>query len=181
MKKHKQEDMTDWMEQAKELAKAEKELQIERWVIISIEYRNKDCHRVVLFQYDLPRDIYEKYRWVIRWRQARLQCLHPRESIQIYHSYYDKRSGLRTDFNSCLSKLAASKAQITLAKKREQEYLCFQKQNNLFFDENADEELIKFREKLRIKGENYNLLYQSIQYSVERHLSEQNNKELTLV
>ena len=71
MKKHKQEDMSHWTEKAKELAKAERELKIDKWVIISIEYRNKDYQNVVLFQYDLPKDIYEKYRWVVIWRQAR--------------------------------------------------------------------------------------------------------------
>ncbi|NDV84528.1 hypothetical protein [Bacteroides sp. 51] len=171
MKKHRQEDISGWLEDAKALARAEKELGIEKWVILSIEYQSKDYRRVVLYQYDLPRDLYEKYRWVVRWRQARCQCLHPRETVQLYHSYYDKRTGLKTDFNSCLSKLAASKAQITIAKKREQEYLIWQRQNNLFFDENIDEELIKYREKLKKKEDNYNLLYQNIQHAVEEHLS----------
>jgi len=161
--------MRDWMEEAKELAKAERELGIEKWVIISIEYQTKDCRRVVLFQYDLPREIYKRYDWVVRWRQARCQCLYPRESVLIYHSYYDKKTGLRTDFNSCLSRLAASKAQITIARKREQEYLTYQKQNNLFFDESTDEDLVKFREKLKSKEENYNLLYLNIQNAVEAH------------
>lgn len=49
MKKHKQEDVSDWMDEARELAKAERELKIEKWVVISIEYRNKDCQRTVLF------------------------------------------------------------------------------------------------------------------------------------
>lgn len=171
MKKHKQEDMSDWMEGAKAIAKAERELGIEKWVILSIEYQTKDDRRVVLYQYDLPRELYEKYRWVVRWRQARCQCLHPRETVQLYHSYYDKKTGLRTDFNSCLSRLTASKAQITIAKKREQKYLSWQKQNNLFFDEHTDEELVKFRAKLKKKEENYNLLYQNIQKAVEEHLS----------
>jgi hypothetical protein len=169
MKKHKQEDASDWMEEAKEFAKAERELQIEHWVVISIECQSKDYARVVLFRYDLSRDIYEKYRWVIRWRRAKCQCLYPRESIRIYHSYYDKRTGLRTDFNSCLSRLASSKAQITIAKRKEQEYLLYQKQNNLFFDENTDEDLVKFREKLKKKEENYNLLYLNIQNAVREH------------
>lgn len=169
MKKHKQEDVSDWMEEARELAKAEKELQIEKWVIISIEYQSKDCRRVVLFRYDLPRELYEKYRWVIRWRQSKYQCLYPREYIQVYHSYYDKRTGLKTDFNSCLSRLASSKAQITIAKRKEQEYLSYQKQNNLFFDENTDEDLVKFRKKLKKKEENYNLLYLNIQNAVREH------------
>lgn len=170
MKKLKQENISNWMEEAKAIAKAERELGIEKWVILSIEYQTKDYRRVVLFQYDLPRELYEKHRWVVRWRQARCQCSHPRDTIQLYHSYYDKRTGLRTDFNSCLTRLAASKAQITIAKNREQKYLSWQKQNNLFFDENTDEELVKFREKLKTKEENYNLLYQNIQKAVEEHL-----------
>ena len=129
---------------------------------------------MVLFKYDLPRDIYEKYRWVIIWRQARFQCLYPRETIMIYHSYYDKRTGLRTDFNSCLSRLAASKAQITIARRREQQYVSYQKQNNLFFDEHTDNELIKFREKLHKKESNYNLLYANIQQTVENHILNKN-------
>lgn len=52
MKKHKQEDMSNWMEEAKAIAKAERELGIEKWVILSIEYQTKDYRRVVLFQYD---------------------------------------------------------------------------------------------------------------------------------
>lgn len=55
MKKHKQEDVRDWMEEAKEFAKVKRELQIAHWVIISIEYQNKDYARVVLFRYNLPR------------------------------------------------------------------------------------------------------------------------------
>lgn len=175
MKKHKQEDMSNWMEEAKAIAKAERELGIEKWVILSIEYQTKDYRRIVLFQYDLPRELYEKYRWVVRWRQARCQCAHPRDTIQLYHSYYDKRTGLRIGFNSCLTRLAASKAQMTIAKKREQKYLSWQKQNNLFFDENTDEELVKFRVKLKKKEENYNLIYQNIQKAVEEHLSCRNS------
>lgn len=177
MRKHKQEDVSDWMEEARELAKVERELQIEKWVIISIEYRTKDCRQVVLFQYDLPRDLYERYQWVIRWREARFQCLYPRENILVYHSYYDKRTGLKTGFNSCLSRLAASKAQITIARKREQEYLSYQRQNNLFFDENTDEDLVKFREKLKKKEENYHLLYANIQSAVTEHNSQLKNKK----
>lgn len=150
-----QERMDDWWEYARELAKAERELKIEQWVFISIEYKDADGHTHRLHSYDLPRELYEKYRWVVRWREARLQCLHPRETVNTYYSYYDKRTGLKTGFNSCLSKLAATKAQITLAERKEKAYLDYQKQNNLFFDEQTDEELIKFRIKLRTKKENY--------------------------
>jgi hypothetical protein len=65
--------------------------------------------------------------------------------------------------------LAASKGQITIAKRKEQEYLSYQKQNNLFFDENTDEDQNKFRYKLKKKEENNNLLYQNIWNAVETH------------
>lgn len=146
-----QERIDDWWEYAKDLARAERELQIERWVYISIEYKDEAGRKCRLHSYDLPRELHERYRWVIRWREARLQCQYPRENINTYYSYYDKRTGLRTDFNSCLMKLAAAKAQITRAERKEAEYLAYQRLNNLFFDEQTDEQLFKFRQKLRTK------------------------------
>ena len=55
------------------------------------------------------------------------------------------------ELNSCLSKLISAKAQITKAERRMREYIEYNHQNNLFFDENTDEELVKFREKLERK------------------------------
>ena len=57
----------------------------------------------------------ERYRWVVRWRTARFQCRFPRDTITTTYGYYDKRTGLKLDVDSCLSKLRAAKAQITLA------------------------------------------------------------------
>lgn len=72
----KQESISDWFQMAKDLAKAEKELKIEKWVQITIEYNDEVKHEPVrLFIYDLPREVYERRRWVIRWRLARFQCL----------------------------------------------------------------------------------------------------------
>lgn len=44
-----QENMGDWMEYAREYAKAQREMKIEKWVCITIEYRTKERQRVVLF------------------------------------------------------------------------------------------------------------------------------------
>ena len=95
--------MDDWMEYARELARAERELRIERWVFISIECKDDAGNPVRLHSYDLPRELHERYRWVVRWREARLQCLYPKRQISTYYSYYDRRTGLRIDFNSSLS------------------------------------------------------------------------------
>ena len=52
------------------------------------------------------------------------------------------------DFGSALSRLSAAKAQITIARRKEQEYLEYPRQNNLLFNEAEDETLAKFRYKL---------------------------------
>ena len=156
-----QEKMDSWWEYARELAKAERELKIEKWVYISIEYKEENGERVVLYHYDLPRELHERYRWVIRWREAKLLCQYPKKNIHTYYSYYDKRTGLNTDFNSLLSKLTSAKAQITIAERKEQ--------NNLFFNEQTDEQLIKFRKKLSKKRQQYTELITKIYKETERH------------
>lgn len=156
------EQMKDWRQYVRGLAKAERELKIEHWFFIFIKYKEADGQIHRLYSYDLPMELHERYRWVVRWREARLQCLFPREDVNTYYHYYDKRTGLRTDFNSYLSKLAAAKAQITIAERKEMEYLVYQSQNNLFFNEQTDEDLMKFRSKLRTKKENYAKLSEKI-------------------
>lgn len=146
----KQENMGDWFQTDKDMAKAEKELEIENWVQISI-CCGHGHQSVILYTYNLPREVYERRMWVIRWRVARLQCQYPRNDVYTSFYYYDKRSGDSLEVSSCLSKLISAKAQITKAERRMNEYIEQNRQNNLFFDENTDEELIKFREKLEHK------------------------------
>ena len=136
---------------------------------ISIEYRTQARDRIVLHTYDLPRNLYELHSWVIRWRVARLQCLHPKEDIHPYFSNYDKRTGLSlsTGFDSALSKLSAIKAQISIAERKEKEYIEYQCVNNLFFDELTDGQQLRFREKLRMKKEKYTALEKQIRSEME--------------
>ena len=163
-----QENMGNWMEYAREYAKSQREMGIEKWVCITIEYRTMERERVILFRYDLPRDIYERRQWVVRWRHARLLCQYPKENVQTYFSYYDRRTGLSMDFGSALSRLSAAKAQITIAVRKEQEYVEYQRQNNLFFNENDDEQLAKFRRKLQTKIEKYAELEREVVLSVQK-------------
>ena len=149
----KQESIDDWFQIAKEYAKAEKELKIERWVYISIEYKDKGkLEPVRLFSYNLPREVYDRRRWVVRWRLARLQCQHPKQYVECFHSYYDRRSGESLGFESCLSKLISAKAQVTKAERIMRGYIERNRQHNLFFDEATDEDLVKFRDKLEWKN-----------------------------
>lgn len=123
---------------------------LKEWLIFLYRqgYSNQS---VTLYTYDLPREVYERRMWVIRWRVARLQCQYPRNDVYTSFYYYDKRSGESLEVSSCLSKLISAKTQITKAERRMNEYIEHNRQNNLFFDENTDEELIKFREKLERK------------------------------
>lgn len=167
-----QENMGGWMEYAREYAKIQREMGIERWVCITIEYRTKERERVILFRYDLPRDIYERRQWVVRWRHARLLCRYPRENVQTFFSYYDRRTGLDMNFGSALSRLSAAKAQITIARRKEQEYLEYQRQNNMFFNKAEDETLAKFRWKLQSKIEKYAELEREVMLSVQNARSQ---------
>lgn len=151
----KQEGVSDLFQMAKDYAKAEKELKIERWVQIFIEYKEEGkLENVRLFKYDLPRDVYERRKWVIRWRLARFQCQYPKQNVECYFHYYDRRSGESLGFGSCLSRLISSKAQVTKAEMEMWKYIVYNRQHNLFFNEETDEELVKFKEKLERKKAN---------------------------
>lgn len=149
--------------------KAEQELKIERWVFISIEYSERIGERTVLHTYDLPVELCERYRWAIRWREAKCQCQHPRQNVKTYHSYYDKRTGLSLGWKEVLSELISAKAQITKAENREQEYLsAMRNSGNLFWDENTDEQLQAFRAKLQNKRDKYACLLAKVESKVKQ-------------
>lgn len=146
-----QERIDDFMQMAKDYAKAEKELEVQHWVFISIERTDGRCNYERLFCYDLPREVYERRRWVIEWRKSRLVCKNPKGNIRCYTSYYDKRLGMDTRLNEDLHRLISAKAQVTKVRRKIEEYVAYNRAHNLFFDENTDMDLQKAREKLATK------------------------------
>jgi predicted DNA-binding protein len=130
------------MQYTKDLAKARQELKIEHWVVLTIKIV-KSGSNIELYHYDLPGEVYERRWWVVRWRQSRYQCLYPRENISLYHSFYDKRSGLDMGFDSILSKLASAKAWVTRIERAIEKHIEYNKANNLFFCIETDEQLKK--------------------------------------
>lgn len=158
----------NFMEYARDLAKAEKELGIEHRVHISFEYRTADRERVILHKLDLPREMLDRWWWVIEWRKSKLICLYPRMGVQVYYSYYDKRSGLETCFGSLLAKLSSAKAQVTRVKRAIVEYTEFNTHNNLFFNADTDEQLIKAQAKLKQKISNVHKMELQLQQETER-------------
>ena len=169
-----QERMDDWMQDAKDLARAERELKIEHWVYISFEIRHPDRHREVLHTIDLPRDMLERWRWLIEWRKAKLVCKNPRKKIDVSFCYYDKRTGLHTGFDFILGKVTSAKAQITKVERAITRYIDYEKQNNLFFNAETDKQLQKAYAKLEQKKENYTKLHTMLQEEVKKHKENSN-------
>lgn len=168
----KQESMDDWFQMAKDLAKAERELKIEQWVEVTIYYGYAE-KQVSLYHYNLPREMYFRYQWVIRWRVAKFQCQYPKQTVSTSLYFYDKRSGESMEVGSCLSKLISAKAQVTKADRIMRDYIEYNRQHNLFFDEENDEELIKFKEKLERKKANVAECEKRLELLVERRRSNQ--------
>lgn len=146
-----QERIDDFIQLAKDYAKAEKELEVQHWVFISIERTDGRCNYERLFCYDLPREVYERRRWVIEWRKSKLVCQYPKGNVRYCTCYYDKRLGTDIRLNEDLRKLISAKAQVTKVQRRIEEYVAYNRANNLFFDENTDTDLQKAREKLATK------------------------------
>lgn len=146
----KQEKADDFFQMAKDYAKAEKELGVQRWVSISIE-KADGGNNERLFSYDLPREVYERRRWVIEWRKSRLVCRYPTGNVSVFYSYYDKRLGLNMRMNDDLKRLISAKAQVTKVQRKIDEYVAYNRANNMFFDEHTDAALQKAREKLSMR------------------------------
>lgn len=149
-----QEKIDDFMAFAKYYAQAEKELEVQSWVHVSIEYTDPSRNVIRLFSYDLPREVFERREWVINWRMARLICQYPKAGVHRFVSYYDKRLGNDPKLTADLRTLVSAKAQVTKVQKRIEEYVAYHKENDIFFDESTDADLIAARQKLehKIKG-----------------------------
>ena len=146
-----QESIDDFIQLSKDYAKAEEDLEVQRWVFISIERTDENCNYVRLFSYDLPREVYERRRWVIEWRRARFVCQYPKGNVKYFSCYYDKRLGTEKCLNDDLRRLISANAQVTKVQRKIDKYVTYNRENNLFFDENTDTDLLKAREKLASK------------------------------
>jgi hypothetical protein len=107
------------MRTAEQIKKQEEKDGLVRWVFIDImliplkadgtsDYSKKQR----LFTFDLPREVYERREWVVRWRVAKLQCLYPRNYITPYFTYYCKKTKLPI-YKGVLDKMISAKRMIT--------------------------------------------------------------------
>lgn len=149
-----QESISDFMEMARDYAKAEKDLEVQKWVYIGIERKDEKGNRVRIFSYDLPREVYKRRDWVVRWREAKLRCQYPKDDVQCHFSFYDKRLGNDPKLTADLRTLVSAKAQVSKVQRRIAEYVDWHRANDMFFDENTDSELQEVYKKLAAKKSN---------------------------
>lgn len=166
------------MLQAKDYAVVEKAIGVEKWVSVSyyIDIPEKEDGAVCIlshgsqwtkrvFLYDMPRHQYERYMWVLRWRLAKLICLYPRNNVQQYICFYDKKTGLELGFGKPLSKLIGAKSLLTKYRNRLKNYIDSQS-SNLFFN-GSDEIVEKFNTKISATEEKIDQLEKQIKDMVE--------------
>lgn len=139
-----QESVSDWMALAKAYDKAEKEQEVTPYVVVSLRNRRTNEE---LYRYDLPREMFWRWHWVIDWRAAKLLCQNPKDGINHVLSFYDRKTGLEYGFGSLISKLTSAKANATIAANKLKKYIELQ-QGNMFFSEKEDEIVNKFKSKI---------------------------------
>lgn len=174
----KQESVSDYYQMAKEIAKVEKELDIENWCRISIERDgDKAGEYIRLYYYDLPRHIAEKYEWVIRWRAAKLQCQFPKYCVRVYRSPYRKVMGCNIGMQEDINRFVAAKAQVSKQERVIAQYVDQRrKDSDMFYNESEDEDLIKAKEKLQRKKEQVAQAEARMIEKVKEYKNKQSNK-----
>lgn len=137
----------EYLQYAKARAKAERELEIEQWVHISIE-RGTGSQCAVLHTYDMPVSMLARWSWVINWRIAHHVCECPKEPVNSYYGYEYRYKGERVGWQEDIKRLIAAKTLHTKRLRAVEAYIASQ-QGNMFFDPATDEELLKAQAKLK--------------------------------
>lgn len=140
-------EISSFLEYGKAYKMAMKDLKAEHWVLISLRTKINGEDKL-LYQYDIPVKMNERWGWVIEWRRSRLNCMYPKNGVRAYYSfYYRVENEEMKEYNDCIKSLIAFKAKITLQENNIKKYLDAHK-NELFFDPENDEKFIRIKRRL---------------------------------
>ncbi len=173
-----QESNREYFEMARLIAKTEKELGFERWVRIEITVQHGTTEERAYF-YDLPRDVYERREWVIRWRAAKIQCQHPMGLVRTFNDYYRRMNGNDLGMQKDIDRFIATKASVTRHRKSIERYIATQKQD-LFFDETKDPTIQKALERLREREESVRQAELRLIQKVKDYQEQHRRKEVAI-
>lgn len=142
-------EISSFIKYGKAYDMAMKDLKAEHWVFITLETKINRV-RKILYQYDIPVKMRERWDWVIEWRRSKLNCMYPKSGVRAYYSFYFRvENEEMKEYNDCIKSLIALKAKITLQENNIKNYLEAHK-NELFFDPENDEQLIRIKKRLDI-------------------------------
>lgn len=142
-------EISSFFEYGKAYEMAMNDLKAEHWVFITLETKINH-ERKILYQYDIPVKMNERWGWVIEWRRSKLNCMYPKNGVRAYYSFYYRVKDVEMkEYNDCIKSLIALKAKITLQENNIKKYLEAHK-NELFFDPENDEQLIRIKKRLEI-------------------------------
>jgi len=114
---------------------------------------------------DIPRHMLERWRWLIIWRSNKYKYLNPRKLVHTVYSFYDKKTGIDTGYESIYMKYISAKAQVTKVRNVISKYIALQK-STLFGDSiESDSIYIQLNEKLKVK--------QNLLHEIKMQLDEQ--------
>lgn len=168
----KQESVSEYFEEAKEIAKIERSLKVEQWVVkeIRAEIRGNPQETKVLKRYDLPRGMEERWQWVMRWRCAWFQCKYPHDNVITASYYYRKVQGHKFGVQEELQRFIAAKAQLSKWEKVVEKYREEHRQaNDIFYNEAEDSDLQKALQKLEAKRKNIADAEERLRIKVEQY------------
>jgi len=145
------------------------EIIVESWIEISWyvfdSYQTMQNNKLECFVHkiDIPRQMLERWQWLITWRTAKYQYLNPRKKVIHYYSYYDKKTGFDNSVGSILSKYTSAKVQVTKIENVIKRYKS-EISKTLFQDFENDEIYKKLIFKLETKKQNLADLEQQLKY-----------------
>lgn len=144
-------------------------MEVEKWVEYTIEVHpnepdgQPDYHtRIFLHRINFRRDLLDKYRWYTRYLHALYQVRYPRQQVDAYWVFYDKKTGLDL-LSMPLVKLSSAKRMITKIQNAIKA-LREESKGNLFADNyTKDPVYIRLLEKLDIWTEREKELQEEVE------------------
>lgn len=159
-------EIQGFLEYGKAYNMAMKDLKAEHWVVIALRTKINGESKL-LYQYDIPVKMNERWGWVIEWRRSKLNCMYPKNGVRAYYSFYYRVKDVEMkEYNDCIKSLIAYKAKLTLCENNIRKYVELHK-NELFFNENNDEKLIKLKAKCEKAKQNILLCTNRLRLKVE--------------
>lgn len=130
----------------------EKELKVERWIELAFVRRIHDTHPDIvrpetLHVINIPLSMNDRWFWLFRWREARYQCIYPKDHIYISRYDYDRTTGYEMGYKKPYNRVISAKGWVTRVERLIKRYEA-KVQGELFQDLENDPVYQRLKDKL---------------------------------